>query len=142
MASSTTQDLINRITKVTDGLTNCQWKATIPLACVPFMDHMAGNPLPEPVLIDICAYLGDASPNPLVTKLYLNPPVYNSPPKEGEGVADNNHFQLLQKYIVAEAFGAGSPLLVNGGSKVEKVSGDSQFQVVPRGYSCRRNVGY
>ena len=58
MTSSTTQDLIERITKVTDALMHDEWKASIPFLCVPFMDHMAGIPLPGPVMLDICAYLG------------------------------------------------------------------------------------
>ena len=71
MTSSTTQDLIERITRVTDALMHSEWKASIPFLCVPFMNHMAGIPLPVPAVHDICAYLGADSSNPLVTRLYL-----------------------------------------------------------------------
>jgi hypothetical protein len=80
MTSPTTQDLIECITRITDALMHSEWKASIPFLCVPFMSHMAGIPLPVPAVHDICAYLGVVSSNPLVTRLYLNPPVYNSPP--------------------------------------------------------------
>ena len=112
---------MDRITKVTDALVNSEWTATIPFMCVPFMDYMAGNPLPSPVLLDICAYLGGGSPNPLVTRLYLNPIDYNSPPKDGDDVNKNIHYNDLRIDILARAFEAGSPLTANGGSKTERV---------------------
>ena len=121
MASSTTQDLIERITQVTDALIHSEWKASIPFLCVPFMDHMAGIPLPGPALHDLCTYLGGASPNPLVTRLYLNPSIYNSPPTDGEKINNNEHFILLRNDILTKAFEAGSLLLSNGGGKSERV---------------------
>ena len=53
MTSSTTQDLIERITRVTDVLMHSEWKASIPVLCVLFMNHMAGIPLPVPAVHDI-----------------------------------------------------------------------------------------
>ena len=121
MTSSTTQDLIERITQVTDALMHSEWKASIPFLCVPFMNHMRGIPLPVPAMHDICAYLGVGSSNPLVTRLYLNPPVYNCPPTDAEKINDNVHFNLLRNEIINKAFEAGSLLFANGGGKTERI---------------------
>jgi hypothetical protein len=121
MTSVTTQDLIERISQVTNSLMRSEWKASIPFLCVPYMNHMAGIPLPVPALHDICAYLGVGSSNPLVTRLYLNPTIYNSPPTDAEKIKDNVHFSLLRNEIIAKAFESGSLLFANGGGKKERI---------------------
>ena len=128
MAPSTTQDLIDRITQATDTLCHrgSEWTATIPFLCVPFMDCMAGEPLPSPVLLDICAYLGPPNPLvttriPLVTRLYLDPLTYHSPPNERDDVQKNNHFNLLRNEILSRSLDAGSPVFANGGGKNKKL---------------------
>jgi hypothetical protein len=121
MTSPTTQDLIERITQVTDALMHSEWKASIPFLCVPFMNHMAGIPLPVPAVHDICAYLGGRSSNQLVTRLYLKPPIYNSLPTGAEKINKSVHYNLLGNDIITKAFEAGSLLFANGGGKTERI---------------------
>ena len=98
-------ELLGAIDSLWTKLSVRHWTAKLYFTCAPIMEAVMGCPLiPHPDPVDICAYLGGSkSKFPMVTRLYLDPLVYNKPPTSFKSIQDNAHFKLLKIALLTAA---------------------------------------
>jgi hypothetical protein len=91
--------------------------------------------------VDICDYLGYATSDCLVLRLYLDPHKYNKPPLLGELVSKNPHWIQLKDALEAAAHTCGSPIMCNGGIDNNRTFQCRLRNCVYRAKSAKKNGG-